>query len=181
MNKKGFATINLLVMVFFGLMLLIIMGIMVFTFSLVDDQMNTINFTIGNTSFNEAYTQTLGQGINSMKIQVPQTISLGVLFGMIIVLLLIGYFMINLDPLWIILDIAVIIGAEIAAVAVSGAFRDFIDSSPEFLDIYSTTLQAPATFILNLPAIIPVVGVLIMGTTYIFSKRNADRKGGARF
>ena len=68
MNKKGFATINLLVMVFFGLMLLIIMGIMVFTFSLVDDQMNTINFTIGNTSFNEAYTQTLGQGINSMKI-----------------------------------------------------------------------------------------------------------------
>ncbi len=174
-NKKGFTTFSLIVMIILGLVTLIIMGIMVLGFDLVSDSLNSINLTVGNTTFNETYQDTLGQGIDAMRITVPRIISLGVLFGMILIMFLIGYYLVNIDPLWMILDFIVIIVAELLAFQVSTSFQSFINSSPEFLGVYSGTLNEAATFILRLPTIIPVVGVLIMFATYLFNKRRNEK------
>lgn len=166
----------LVVMVFVALMVLVMTFIMSYSFSLVDDSFNQIDFTIANKSFNETYHQTLGKGVNSMKSTVPQSMSIGIILGMIIVMLLIGYFFAEIDALWIILDIGIIIIAEIAGFIVSTSFLDFINSNPSFLAVYEGTLNAGSQFVLLLPMEIPIIGVLIMITTYIFNK-NRNEKG----
>lgn len=166
----------LIVMAMLAIMLVIILGIMVYGFDLVNTSFNSIDFTIGNTSFNESYQQTLSQGVSAMRITVPRTVGLGVLFGMIIVMFLIGYFAPKIDPLWILLDIFVLIFCEIIVFIGSQSLSNLINSSPKFLEIYgSGSLYEAATFVLNLPVYLPIIGVLVMVATYIMNK-NQNKK-----
>lgn len=173
-NKKGYITLGLILIIVMSLVLMMVIGTSVLVFTIVDEGFQDINFELGNISFNETYDTSLGVGINAMRTTFPKIVSLGVLLGMVMVLMLIGYFSPKIGKLWIILDFLVIIVVEVLAVVISSSFETFINSSPEFLVIYSTTLSAGSRFILTLPITVPMIGGLIMLTTYILNK-NFDK------
>ncbi len=169
-NKKAYITLGIILLLIMGLVMMMVVGVSVFVFDQVDAGFSEINFQLGNVSFNETYDSSLGFGLATMKTTFPKIVSLGTLLGMIIVLIMIGYFSPKIGRLWIALDFFVIIVAEMIAVVVSESFESFINSSPEFLAIYSTTLSGGSTFILTLPITVPMIGGLVMLATYILNK-----------
>lgn len=176
-NKNGYITLGLIIVLIMALILVMVVGVSVFVFEQVDAGFSDINFQLGNISFNDTYDTSLGVGLNAMKTTFPKILSLGTLLGMIIVLIMIGYFSPKIGRLWIVLDFLVIIVAEILAVVVSSSFESFINTSPDFIRIYSTTLSAPSTFILTLPVTLPMIGGLVMLATYILNRNFETPEG----
>lgn len=175
-NKKGFTTLMLMVFIFVGFVLLIVLGVVVYGFDMVESTFSLLDFSLGNVSFNETYNATLRPGITAMRTTVPVLISTVVLLGMVLVMMIVGYSMRKIDKLWILLDIALVIVAEILAVSISSSFTTFINSSPEMLAIFSNTLSAGSRYILNLPIIIPIVGALVMLTTYLSTTKKEEKE-----
>lgn len=175
-NKKGVTTLSLIFLVVFSMVLMIILVVMSWGFGLVDDSLSELDFQVGNTSFNQTYQDTLQLGINAMETKVPVIISTGVLLGMIICLMLVSYQKKRIGRLWVLFDIGVIIVAEAIAASVSSGYSSFINSDPAILLVASTTLAAGSRFILNLPIIIPFIGMLIMLATHLVVKEKASEE-----
>ncbi len=176
-NKNAYITLTLLLVLIMALVMMMVVGVSVFVFEQVDSGFSDINFELGNISFNETYQSSLGVGLNTMKTTFPKILSLGTMLGMVIVLIMVGYFSPKIGRLWIVLDFLVIIVAEILAVVVSSSFQSFINTSPDFIRIYSTTLSGGSTFILTLPITVPMIGGLIMVATYILNKNFESPEG----
>ncbi len=172
-NKRGFTTVTLIVLIFTCLVLMGILGITTWTANLVDESFSGIDdFNIGNQSFQGVYNETLKPGLDVVSTTMPQIISMGTMLGMVILMMLIGYFSAEIGRMWLMIDIAFMIIAEAIASAVSSGFVSYMNSTPELLAIYSNTLSEGAAFVINLPIIIPPIGMLIMLATYIKVKKN---------
>lgn len=169
-NKRGQLTLMLLFLVVAALIIMIVLGLSTWTFQIVDEQFKSIDFELGNISWNETYNETLGIGIRAASTTVPQLASIGLLFGMIMAMMFVGYYSGTRNKLWILLDIAIIIVAMVLASFAVSSFLALMNLTPELLDVYSITLSAGSKFILNLPVIVPIVGVLIMIMTNIVNK-----------
>ena len=177
-NKRGVTALMLIPIIVLSFVLLTVLGVSIYAFSLADSLFQEVDFELGNISYNETYNQSLGQGITAMRTTFPQIVSLGVLLGMVIVMCIIGYVSPKIGRLWILFDFFVIVVAEVFAVLISESFREFINSSQEFLTIYSTTLSASATFVLTLPISLPIIGGLIMLVTYSLNRNFNQPVGG---
>ena len=175
-NKKGFTTLSLIVMVIFGLVLMITLIVGSWGFGLVDDNLSELTFDIGNTSFNETYQNTLQPGLQFMETTVPQIISTGVLMGMILTLMIVGHLTKRMGRLWILFDIIIIIVAEAIAASISSGFTTFINSDPQILAVASTNLPAGSKFIMNLPIIVPFVGMLVMLATHLIIREKIQEE-----
>lgn len=164
-------TIQLLVFIFIGFFALIFMGVAFYGFGLFNSQIEAIpDFIIGNISFQDNYENTLGAGMDAvMNTFIWSTLLL--LFGMVIVMLIVGYTFQTNQKLFIILDIFIIIGAFVVSVYLSQFFETFINSNPEFLDIFSNEFYLSSLFILLLPYAMPVIGILIMFASYIMVRK----------
>lgn len=175
-NKRGQITLLLFFLAAVALVVMSILGFTSWTAQIVDDQLRSFDFELGDVSWNETYNQSTGRALHAASTTFPQIISIGLLIGMIVVMMFIGYHSEVKNKLWIMLDIGVLIIVEIFAGMIVSSFRSIMNITPELLDIYSTTLSAGSKFVLNLPVIIPVVGVLIMIITHIVSriKRQED-------
>ncbi len=172
-NKRGVTAVTLIVLIFTCLVLMGILGVTTWTANLADESLSSIaDFNIGNQSFQEVYNETLKPGLETASTTMPQIISMGTMLGMVILMMLIGYFSAEIGRMWILLDIAFLIIAEAVASAVSSGFVDYMNSTPELLAIYSNNLSAGAAFVINLPLIIPPIGMLIMLATYIKVKKS---------
>lgn len=169
-NKRGQLTFMLLFFVVATLLIMLVLGLSSWTFGIVDNELRSIDFELGNISWNETYNETLGRGLSAASTTSPQLASMGLLFGMIIAMMFVGYYSGTRNKLWIILDIAIIIVAMVLASFSVSSFLEFMNITPELLDVYSITLSAGSKFILNLPVIVPIVGVLIMIMTNIVNK-----------
>ena len=171
-NKRGVTTITLIILIFTCLTLMGILGVTTWTASLIDESLSSIeDFNIGNQSFQEVYNETLKPGLETASTTMPQIISMGTMLGMVILMMLIGYFSTEIGRMWLLVDIAVLIIAEAIASSVSSGFVSYMNSTPELLEIYSNTLSDGAAFVINLPIIIPAIGMLIMLATYIKVKK----------
>lgn len=175
LKKKGIATLPLLLSIFFGLVLMVILGIGVLSFDLVDDSFSQIEGSIGNQSINETYAATLQKGVIAAKTTAPRIISIGTLLGMVLVMMFVGYSTRKIGQVWLLLDIFILIAAEILVVAVRDSFVVFINSSPEFLAIFSgSVLSAGSKYILNAPVIIPIVWALVVVSTYFVTPKKEE-------
>ena len=175
-NKKGVVTFGLIILIGVGFLLMIVLGITVWSFTIVDGLFSKIDFDVGNTSFNDTYDQILRPGITSFTTTMPAIISTGVLLGMILSLMIVGYQSKKIGKLWILLDIAIIIVAEAIAATVSSGFVSFINYNPELLSIYSNNLSSGARYIINLPTIIPISGALIMLVTHLTTRKKEEQE-----
>lgn len=176
-DKRGMNTLGLIFIIFSALFVLIILGIMSYSFGLVDNTFSSLNLNVGNTSWNQTYQEQMHPGIESLRTTGPQIMSVGIFFGMIFCLILVGIKSPSKSNLWIMLDLGILIIAELVAVIISNTFRESIlNISPELLTVFSTTLSAGSKFILNLPTIIPTAGVLVIIGTYLFKKEDVEEE-----
>lgn len=173
-NKKGITTGMLLLYIGVALIVVAALGVISFVASLFDDSFSQIDLQLGNISFNETYQQALKPALVSIETTIPQTMSLGILMGLIIVMMYIGFNTKRLGAGWIALDVLILIIAEGLAVLVKSGFNSYINSTPELFAVFTTTLSSASKFILNLPKIIPTVGILIMIATHFVTK---DKEG----
>lgn len=169
-NKKGQITLLLIFFIIAALVTMVSLGVGSWGLGIVDEQLRSIDFEVGNVSWNETYNQSLGRGLQTATNDSAKIMSLGILIGMIIVMMLIGYYSPERGHLWIILDIGVIIVAEIIAGVVVSSFQSLMNIHPSLFDIFSNNLSEGSKFILSLPIIVPVVGVLMMIMTNIVNK-----------
>ena len=173
-NKKGVTTLALIFVIIFSLILVGLFIIGSYTFGLVDDSLTQIEVSIGNDSFQTVYQDTLQLGIKAMETTVPQIASIAILLGMIIVMLIIGYSTKKMGRLWMLVDIGVLIIAEILAVIVTSNFSEYVSSNPAFITIVRDTIPLAAKFILNLPILVPTIGIIIMITTHLMTKEKEE-------
>lgn len=179
-NKKGQApTMMIVVFVFFAAFMVIGFGVLYYATQQADGIIGGISgLVIGDLTFAQTYQDTLGQGMTAF-LNTLSGMALALVLGMIIVMLIIG-FKLDSSRLWILLDLLVIVGAFIAAVYLSETFETFINSSADILAVFSNDFQLPSNFILNLPAIVIIVGALIMIVTYTTNKRKSPNAFTAR-
>ncbi len=175
--KRGYTTITLIGVIFIAIVLMLILGVLIYSFDTVDNAFSQIEFNITeNISFSETYSETLGQGVASMKTTVPATMGSGILLGMILCMIFVGFATKKINRLWIMLDVFIIIVAEIGVALVQNSFTVFINSSDEMISIFSTTLSLGSKFIFNLHIIIPTLGVAVMIVTHIITKKDEEGK-----
>ena len=181
MNKKavqGPVTVQLMLFVIVAFLAIIFLGIYLFTFNLVNDNLGQ-NITVGAVNLQNATAQTFGQ-MNTAFINTVDIFGVGILLMMVIVMLLNG-FLLGQDnsKLWIIGDIFIIVFAFIMAVYVSQIYEVFITGIsifPAFESIYIDDLAKSSKFILNLPIYIATIGALIMIISY--SQLGNNESGG---
>lgn len=177
-NKKGYTTVMIIFATIIALAVIVGLATVSFGAGLIDETMTEINFDLGNQSFGEEYNQTLKPALNSIEITGPKMMSIGIILGMVLVCLAIAYVTPNRHKLWILLDVGVLIIAEIFAVAIRDMFRDNImNMSPEFYNIFITTLSSGSKWILQMPIITPVIGVLMILVTYLIKKVKPTGEG----
>lgn len=175
-NKRGFTTLTLLGVIFISFVVMVILGVMIYGASIVDNSFSLIEIDFGNNiTFSEVYAETLQPGLTAAKTTMPTTMSTGILLGMILCMMIVAYNTKRIGRLWLVLDIAIIIIAEMAAVLVISSFTTFINSSPELLQIFSTTLSTGSKYILNLHIIVPTIGVIVMIVTHIIGKTKEEQ------
>ncbi len=163
-NKKGLTGLMAIFFVFLIFFIILFLGVQAFGVIKVRDLLSSVDFQIGNVSFNDTYNITMAPALDSI-IDNSDNAGMILIFGMIVVMLLIG-FSFSTSRLWLIFDWFVIVVAFIIAVILSRAFNTFINTTPEILEIFSTDLQVSSTFMLNLPFVVIIVGFLVMILTY---------------
>lgn len=176
-NKRGFETSGLIVIIFASLFILLILAIISFSAGKTDTILSQLTGTIGNMSLNDTYQQMVHPTIVTIQTTIPKTASILLILGMFICLFLVGTKVPSKSNLWIILDIVILIVVEVFAVMISLSFKNsLLNLSPEFFTIFSTTLSEASKFVLNLPTIIPIMGVLVMVATYILRRENVEEQ-----
>ena len=175
-DKRGVTTLALIFVIIFSLIIVGLFIIGSYAFGLADDSLTKIEASIGNDSFQGVYQNTLQLGIKAMETTVPQVASIAILLGMIIVMLIIGYSSKKMNRLWLLVDIGVLIIAEILAVIVASNFSEYVSSNPAFITIVRDTLPLAAKFILNLPILVPTIGIIIMIATHLLTKEKEEKE-----
>jgi hypothetical protein len=174
-NKKGITTFGTIIIIFVALMAIIMLAIFSYSIGIVDSNLSKINLTLGNTSFNQMYTSNMHPGMQTLQNNTPKIISIGLMIGMILCLLYVSTKTPPKSKLWIIIDILIIILAEVFAVIISLGFQNYIISiNSDLMNIYINTLSEGSKFIIYLPAIIPTIGALVMIATYILRRERSE-------
>lgn len=177
MDKKGMLnTFMVFVLIFLGVLGIFILGIMTFGANLVDQTFTSINVTLGNVSFTDAYDDTLGIGINAILNNVDNY-GLGLLLGMVLLMVIAGFMFQEKQKVWIVAEFVILIISFIFAVSLTNAYDLIINSSTELLDIYSVDLIDSSRFILNLPIIVPIVWAFIVILSYGLIKKREPEFG----
>lgn len=166
-SKRGFSpTAMIFAFVFLVFFIVIIFGIIYYAAYKADSIMGGITgLSIGDVDFHDKYEETLGSGINSL-INTLSVTSLFLILGLVVVMMIMGYHLRDTNKLWIIMDIFLILAAFLCSVYLSNTFDDLINSNGELFSVYSGEFETPSRLLLNLPIIVPIVGVLIMIVTY---------------
>lgn len=176
-DKKGLTTLGLFLVVIVALVLMIFIVMLSFAMGTADTVLSQLNGSIGNTSIQETYQNTLQGGIVAMETTVPQIVSTGVLLGMIIGMLIVGFNVKKLHQIWMAVDIMIIVAAEALASLVTTNFIVYIQSNEAFTAIARDTLPQATKFILNLPILVPTIGVVVMIVTYFTTKEKEEETG----
>lgn len=180
-SKRGFTTFMLIFFITFSFVAVIAIGVLFYGLSQFSSLLSQIpDFTLGNVSFNETYTETLGRAFSSTLASLSN-MATSLVIGMVLVMLILGYSLREKQKLLIIVDIVIIIIAFIFAVYISSTFNTFINSDPIYLDVYSTEIQDASTYLLNLPIFISIIGVLIILVTYLPFKKKQEEPNVLQF
>lgn len=176
MDKRGISLIPVLAFIFLAFFIVLFMGIGLYGLGLFDSAMSGLDLVIGSQNFTEVYQDTTQQGVNAV-FAIADVASLIVIFGMVIIMMLIGYFWGDeTKRLWAIFDIFVIIIAFVIAVYLQVYFNDFINSQVlGSSTVFSDDIPKSSRVLLTLPYLVPIVGILIMIVTYGLNKKKENQ------
>lgn len=174
-NKRGTSIGWGLVVMFASLLIAIFLGVGVFLFDLTNSMLSQ-DIDLGNgVNLKTISDATFGQ-INTGLVQNADTIGIVLLFGMVLFMMVNGYFLGNSYPkIFIIVDLFLLIMFFIPAGYIAWVYEIFINSTDILTPTYINTLPKTSKFILNLPIIMGTAGIITMILTYSKLRKN---KGG---
>lgn len=173
-NKKGMTTIQIFLFIFAAFLGIILLGIAMWGFDLVNDNLG-IDVNVGQVNLQNVTNQTFGKVSNAF-VDNGDTIGIILLLGMCLFMIVNGYVIGQKYPkLWIVIDIFILVFAFVLAVYISQTYSTLINSS-SILSIYEDSLPNSSTFVLNLPLVISIVGILIMIVTYAGIRKDEEQE-----
>lgn len=179
-NKRGSSMVWAFVIIFVSLLFSIFLGITVYSFNLVNDAMS-YDVDIGQVNLKEVTEATFGQ-INTGLINNADTIGIIFLFGMLILMILNGYFIGKKYPkMFFIIDFFLLALFFIPSIYVSQAYELFINSTEILSQTFIDIIPDVSKFMLNLPVIIAVAGIITMILSYARIGRKTQPQSVAGF
>ncbi len=164
MNKKGMATLDMFEYMVGGIILIILIGVLAYAFNITTEAID-LNVMAGQVNLSNVTKATLGQ-INDAGLDKLNLLGLFILFGMFIAMLVNAYFTRNDYPkIFIIFDVILIWFAYILAAQLSNTYETVIGID-QLNSIFVVNLSQASTFLLRLPIITTITGILIMIITY---------------
>lgn len=164
MNKRGVTTVRLftfMAVILVGIIFLAVYGLV---FYYINDSL-TNNIAVGNVTLNSVRASTFGQLTNAFLTNVD-LLGMGLIFGMVIAMGINAYALRGKWPkIFIIFDIFILFFVYLMSVYLSNTYETLINAS-SYLNIFTERLSNSSTFILKLPIITPIVGVIIMILSY---------------
>lgn len=165
MNKKGLSTLPLLIVVVLCIGLILMFGFIVYSINQMNNVLSTGDIMAGQVNFTNASKMTFGKmttGLNNS----ANFIGVGILFAMFIGLLINAYFNRESNPkVFFIVDFIILFVAFLVSLYISNLYAEIVGIS-EFVSIFSTYLPSAMVFMLKLPLITAVVGVIVMIISY---------------
>lgn len=164
MNNKGLTTIQTFIFIFFAFLGIVFLGVLMFGFDLINTNLGQ-DVEVGQVNLQYATNQTFGK-ISDALVDNGDTIGIVFLLSMSVFMILNGYVVGRKFPkAWIIVDIFILVFCFLGSVYIQQTFDTLINSTTYF-NIFGDSLPNSSGFILNLPFISVILGVLIMIFTY---------------
>lgn len=165
MKKKGMATLEIIPYLFVFLMVVIFLGIAIYSFQLISNALSQ-DVDIGNTNLGEVNDLTFGKMTNAF-VNNADNIGIAIILGMCLLMILNAFLMSSSYPkVFIILDILILIFAFILAVYISQSYYTYIQGVSGTIDVYVDSLPKTSTFVLNLPTFVGTLGAIIIIISY---------------
>lgn len=173
MNKKGLTTVQTFLFIFFGFLGIVFLGLAVLSFNIININLGQ-DVMIGQVNLQNATNQTFGKISNGF-IDNADNMGVILLLGMALLMIGQGYVVGKKWPkAWIVVDIFILVFAVLGAVYISQTFNTLINSTSYF-NVFGDNLPNSSAFILNLPYISAILGILIMIFTYSGINREGDQ------
>lgn len=165
-NKKGIATANLFWFIIIAFIAVIILGTFLFCYNVITNSFLDSGLdAVGQVNLTEATENTIGK-INTSMLDHADVIAIFFLFGMVIAMFLVAYLTRDENPaIFFVLDILIIIFAYVLAVYITNSYETILKVLP-FSSVFTTNLNYATSFLLLLPRITVIVGVIIMIISY---------------
>ena len=176
MNKKGTSLVQGFAFIFIALLFAIFLGVAVFGFSLVNDVLDE-DVEIGQTNLQDINSKTFGK-INQGMIDNADTIGIIFLLGMLLLMILNGYFLGSKMPkIFFVVDVFLLALFFIPAIYVSQTYETFINSTTILSNTYINIIPKVSKFMLNLPSILATAGVITMILSYAGIRQSTPQGG----
>ena len=174
-NKKGSAVVWGFILIFVSLLLAIGLGITVFAFGQVNDVLSQ-DVEIGQVNLKNVSDTTFGQ-INTGIINNADTIGIILLLGMCLLMILNGYYMGIKNPkMFFVIDIFLLALFFIPSIYVSQVYELFINSTSLFENTFINIIPKTSKFMLNLPTIVAVTGIITMILSYVGIRKDNEQE-----
>ncbi len=166
LDKRGIATFGMPEFIVLAFVSVILFGSILYASGILTDALLNPNLNnAGQVNFTEAVENTVGK-VNTGMQSGGGLVSLFILFGMVISMILNGYLTREQYPaVFMVVDIIIIIFTYILAVYVRNSFETVLGKLP-FTEIFTNNLNLSTQFMLLLPKIVVVTGVLVIIFSY---------------
>lgn len=165
MKKKSMATLEIIPYLFGLLMVVIFLGIAIYSFQLVSSSLNQ-DVDIGQTNLADVNALTFGKMTNAF-VSNADNIGLAIIIGMSLLMILNAFLLsLSYPKVFIILDILILVFAFILAVYISQAYSTYINGVSGTIDVYVDNLPKSSAFVLNLPSFVATLGAIIIIISY---------------
>ncbi len=164
--KKGQATANLFLFIILAFVVVLLLGTFLYCYSAITNSLLDSGVdAVGLVNLTEATENTMGK-INTGMLNNANIVAIFFLFAMVIAMFLIAYLTRDENPaIFFVIDIVVIIFAYVLAVYITNSYETVLKSLP-FSSIFTTNLNYATSFLLLLPKITLIVGVITMIISY---------------
>ncbi len=165
-TKKGVATANIFPFIILAFIAILVFGIFLYTYNAITNSfLNSGVEMAGQVNLTNATQNTMGK-INTAMLNQANLISIIFLFAIVFAMFIIAYLTRDKSPaIFFVLDLLIIIFAYILAVYISNSYETILNSIP-FQSIFISNLNLATTFLLQLPKITVIVGVITMIISY---------------
>jgi len=160
-KKAEIQTGQLFMFLVMAFLFVLIIGVFLYSYNLITSSLASVSTSAGAVDFSNATALTMGK-INTGLLNHGGLIALFLLFGQLISMVMIAYFTRDSNPsIFFIFEILILIFVYILATYISNAYETTLSAIP-FSSIYTTNLNYATTFILKLPLIVTITGVIMM-------------------
>ena len=179
MNKRGMATANLFLFIIVAFIVVLLLGTFLYSYnaitgSLLDSGVDAV----GQVNLTDATEKTMGK-INTAMLSNANIVAIFFLFAMVMAMFLVAYMTRDENPaIFFAIDILIIIFAYILAVYITNSYETVLAALP-FSSIFTTNLNYATSFLLLLPKIVLITGVITMIISYsAIPKTKEEEVGG---